>query len=657
MRNPFDLKNTVESDKWRVGEEGEGIAFEESLAPTDLQERLEREGDPKSQSRFLVFFLLGVLSLVLGRLYYLTVERHDYYAEIAKGNRLRVEYLPAPRGALYDRFGEVLAANKPSFELVGSPLDLPSEALERDLVVAKVAEILGMPAAEIESLVSGEEVKVYESVLIKQNLERDQALILHEQARDLPGFRVVNTPLRDYKQGPVFAHTIGYVGKVSAAEYRELASAGYRFNDFLGKTGLEQVYEAALRGQFGERQVEVDARGVVKKVFGEKEPFTGRSLRLNLDAGLQERLDQALRQRLLGINRGRGAAIIMEPGSGKILAYVSLPSFDNNLFAEGIDAVTYQKIVEDKNLPLFNRAIQGVYPPGSTIKPLVAVAALEEEIVTPKTLIDDSGQIVIRNPFGGPPSYFYNYNRRPLGLLDVRKAIAYSSDVFFYIVGGGYEPAKIEGLGVERLAGYFQGFGFGQKLGIDLNGEQEGLVPTPEWKKQRFADDPFSSRWVLGNTYNISIGQGDLLVTPLQLVSATAAIANGGKLYRPYLVDRIVDNEGNTTKQFAPEILRELGIEQEYLTVVREGMRRVVTEGTAKALNSLSIAVAGKTGTAQFDPRNPYRTHAWFAGFAPYANPEIAILVMIEDGGEGSVSAAPVASEVLEWWSRNRYNR
>lgn len=657
MRNPFRLKNTIESESWQVEEDREEIAFEESLAGADSQEILEREGDPKSHLGLASFLLVAVLLLIFGRLYYLTVLKHQYYSEIAQGNRLRVEYLLAPRGAIYDSTGTVLAGNKPSFELVASPLDLPKDPTELGSVIEKVAELSQMSGDEIRQIIADDKASVYESVLIKQNLSRDEALIFSERAATLPGFRVADTPIRDYRNAPDYAHVLGYVGKINAQEYQDKSREGYLYNDFLGKTGLEQVYEQYLRGRFGERQVEVDARGVVKKVFGEKPPISGNNLYLNIDAGLQQALLRALRSRLQAINRTKAAAIAMDPKSGKILAYVSLPSFDNNLFAEGIAPQEYQKLLTDKNQPLFNRAIQGTYPPGSTVKPMVASAALQEKVITQKTLVEDRGVILIRNIYGGPDYPFYGYSRKALGILDVRRAIALSSDIFFYIVGGGYDAAKIEGLGIERLASYFRKFGLGEKLGIDLPGEQAGLVPTPEWKKAYFGADPLASRWYLGDTYHVSIGQGDLLVTPLQLLSWIATIANGGTIYRPYLVDRVTDNDGKTVKQFEPQVASQVGIDPDLLRVVREGMRMAVTEGTAKSLNILEISSAAKTGTAQFDAKHPERSHAWFTAFAPYEDPKIAIAVLIEDGGEGGVNSVPVVRETLDWWSKNRYNK
>ncbi|MDP3994045.1 MAG: penicillin-binding protein 2 [Candidatus Doudnabacteria bacterium] len=657
MRNPFKIKNGIEGEGFEIDTPYDSLAFEESLfgADSSSQERLERgEGIAKLRLSFLWWLAILAFISIGARLYYLGITEHSYYREISEGNRLRVEYLPAPRGAVYDRYGEVLAGNRPSFELVATPLDLPKDQLEQENVIARVAAIIGAPADEVKKILTQDQSVSFQSVLIKQNISREQALIFNEQARELPGFRVVNTPIRDYKSPLALSHVLGFVGKISAEEYEQYSPQGYLFNDSLGKTGLEQVYEDYLRGVFGQRQVEVDARGIIKKVFGEKSSLPGLNLHLNIDYGLQQTIYDSLQGRLRALGRKRAAAIAMDPRNGQILAYVSLPAYDNNLFAEGISPTDYGRLVSDLNQPLFNRAISGTYPPGSTVKPMVAAAALSEGIITDKTVIQDDGYIVIKNIYGGPDSFFYGYGRRALGLMDVRRAIALSSDIFFYIMGGGYEPEKIEGLGIERLAEYYRKFKIHEKLGIDLPGEKEGLVPTPAWKKERFGDDPNLSRWYLGDTYHAAIGQGDLLASPLHVLSWTATIGNGGTTYEPQIVNRIEDNNGGIVARLEPKALSTLDIDPKYIQIAREGMRQAVTEGTARSLNSLSITSGAKTGTAQFDAKNPLRSHAWFAAFAPYENPEIAVVVLIEDGGEGGINSVPVVKDALDWWSKNR---
>lgn len=654
MRNPFITKNTLESlgSSRPFQNSDEPIEFEESIIDPQSPEILEQQG-AKTKFHFSSLLVVSILAFgLLGvRLYYLTIIKHGYFREIAEGNRLRIEYLSSPRGAIFDSRGVQIAGSRPSFELVLSPLDLPKDPAQKESVIRRVSEIFQIPPEDLRLIVTSEGMKVYESVLVKQNVSREQTLLFHEQSVNLPGFRILNVPIRNYENSVIYSHLLGFVGKISPEEYAEKTATGYLFNDSLGKNGIEQQYEEYLRGKFGQRRVEVDARGTVKKIFGEKPPESGLNLVLNLDAELQESLYNALQSRLRMLGRKKAAAIALNPQNGKVLAFLSLPGFDNNLFAEGIPAADYQKLVSDKNEPLFNRAIAGTYPPGSTVKPLVAAGALQEGVITSKTVIDDRGFIVIRNNYGGPDSYFYGYGRKALGVLDVRKAVALSSDVFFYITGGGYEPAKIAGMGIEKLAEYYRRFAVGERLGIDLPGEASGLVPDPEWKRQRFGAD---GRWYLGNTYHVSIGQGDLLASPLHVVSWIATIANEGKIYKPLVVDRVEDWDGRVVRKFEPEVIRNVNIEPQYLQIAREGMREAVVGGTARALNSLGVAVAAKTGTAQFDAKDPNRSHAWFAAFAPYDDPQIAIVVLIEDGGEGGVNSMPVVRETLDWWIKNR---
>ena len=656
MKNPFSLKNGIAEGKIPLGPPESPLDFEESFLDEDGSEILERKSEDVRIFRILWPLLLVVFVMLLGRLSYLTFAKHEYYASVAEGNRLRIEYVPAPRGGIYDEYGQSLGVNRPSFELVANFLDIPKEEAALKEAMATVAAAVHLSEEEIGNILEREQSSdPNQSILIKQNLSREEALVFLERAGAASGFRVVNAPIRDYKDSFVFSHLIGYVGKVNAEEYLDKREEGYHYNDSIGKTGLELIYEDDLRGTFGQRQVEVDARGAIQKVFGEKVAQPGKNLYLNIDAPLQKKLYETLSNRIIGTGRKSGAAIAMNPQNGRILALVSFPGFDNNLFAEGISAEDFKRLESDKSRQLFNRAVAGTYPPGSTVKPMVAAAALNEGIVNERTIIEDKGYIVIPNIYGGPDFFFYGYNRVGLGRMDVRSAIAFSSDIYFYVSGGGYEAQKIDGLGIDRLAEYFRKFKLGEPLGIDLPGEASGLVPTLAWKKEYFAGDEALSRWYLGDTYHVSIGQGDLLATPLQVLSWTVTLANGGTIWRPFIVDRVEDQDGRVIQKNEPQSLGALDIDQKNLEIVREGMRQVVTDGTAKSLQQLPITSAGKTGTAQFDAKNLLRTHAWFTAFAPYENPEIAIVVLIEDGGEGGTNSVPVAREVLDWWARERF--
>jgi penicillin-binding protein 2 len=374
---------------------------------------------------------------------------------------------------------------------------------------------------------------------------------------------------------------------------------------------------------------------------------------LNVDKGLQEFAASVF-------NKAKGAVVIMEPKTGAVKALVSVPGYDNNLFAHGISSADYQKLLSNKDLPLFNRAIAGQYPPGSTVKPMVALAGLEEGTITDKTTIVDRGVLVIPNQFNPGIAYnFYGWNHGGLGPLDVYSAIARSSDIYFYTVGGGHpdSPNIKNPLGANRLASWYRKFGVGSLLGIDLPGEKTGVVADPAWKENYFKSDAILRKWYLGDTYHISIGQGDMLVTPLQMAEWTSVIANGGVGYKPQLVQKIVDQNGQTVLEPKPEELVHQFGKPENWKIVQTAMRDTVLYGSAKQLLSLPITSAGKTGTSQFDGSDPSRTHAWFTSYAPYEDPKIVVTVLVEAGGEGHAEAEPIAKQILQWWSQNRYNK
>ena len=330
-----------------------------------------------------------------------------------------------------------------------------------------------------------------------------------------------------------------------------------------------------------------------------------------------------------------GSALALDPRTGEILALATYPSFDNNLFARGIKGKQYEALIENKRNPMLNRPLAAAFPAGSTIKPLVAAAGLQEGVITANTKIVDRGVISVGS------FNFYGWNRSGLGGMDVFRAMAMSSDPFFYLVGGGHPDYGIEGLGIERLSDYMFRFGLGKRTGINLPGEAEGLVPTPAWKKQKFAGTD-EQNWYQGNTYHVSIGQGDLLVTPLQLTQYVAAVANGGKIYRPLIA-----------KTESPEVKGEVGVSADNLKIVREAMREVILSGTSQSMKRLPVSSAGKTGTAQFGDLT--RTHAWFSAFAPYEDPQIVVTAMVESGGGGEPSAVPIVRESLRWWAANRF--
>lgn len=599
---------------------------------------------------FLVFFLMA------GRLIYLQGFKGEYYRNFAEHNRLRKQLILAPRGVIKDRQGEVLAKSAPSLNLVFVPYDLPKSDWKAQLM--KLSEILAIDIGTAEKKMLNVNSASVEPVIIKQDISLEESVLFETRASDFLGFSVQKIPVRDYSAQPeAYFHVLGYAGLVSAEDLQVLDKNLYSNFDFVGKAGIEQMYENYLHGINGSSQVEVDAKGRVLAELGTQNPQSGNTLILNLDKPLQELLYNRLQS---ASGKRRAAAIAINPKTGEVLALVSLPSLNGAKFMRGFLPEEYEKILKNPARPLFNRSIAGVYPPGSTIKPVVATAALEEGVIDENTKYNDQGVLIIPHRYDPSVDYsFYGWKREGLGLVDVRQAIAKSSDIFFYIVSGGYPKADLPGLGIDRLAAYFRKFNLGRSLGIDLPGEQKGLVPDPEWKKNYFKDDPILSRWYLGDTYHVGIGQGDLLATPLQVAFWTATIANRGVGMQPQILKKVLKGDDSQEVLFEqrPQVLADRFIDLKHIRAVSEGMRETVVSGSAKSLNTLPIAAAGKTGTSQFDSSDPKRTHAWFTAYAPYEDPKIAITVLVEAGGEGSGVAVPVVGEALKWWAENRYNQ
>ncbi|MBI4363298.1 MAG: penicillin-binding protein 2 [Candidatus Doudnabacteria bacterium] len=575
--------------------------------------------------------LLVVFLILAGRVLYLQTVRGEEYRDLAEGNKLRVQYLLAPRGLILDRAGKTIVGNIPSFELTVVPSSLP-QGQQYEEVLGEISKVTGKTVDELKAVIDQTQKDSVQPQTVLEDLPKDQALTLVSRISRLPGLGVQDSPIRDYKDPLVFAHLTGYTGKITKQELEGAASKNYLINDYIGKTGLEAYYEDYLRGIPGQKQIEIDARGEVRGDMRQIPAQPGRNIKTNIDYDLQKIIYDSL---VKVMSRGRAkkaAAVATNPQTGEVLALISLPSYDGNMFARGITPKEYQSLLSDPNLPLLNRALSGTYPPGSTVKPMLAVAALTEGTITPQTKILDDGVIRIGN------FTFYGYDPKGLGLMDVYSAIARSSDIFFYTVGGGNPKSPVQGLGPEKLAEWYRKFHLGQALGIDLPSEKDGLVPDPDWKQQVKKE-----QWFLGNTYHISIGQGDLLATPLQVNSWTATIANGGKIMEPHI---LLEKDS--------KVLAENFFDPKWVKAAQDGMRQAVTAGSARSLNSLPIEVSGKTGTAQFDARNLSRTHAWFTSYAPSNDPKIALTVLVESGGEGSSVAAPVAREVYEWWAANR---
>jgi penicillin-binding protein 2 len=595
----------------------------------------------KEKISYVLFGIFLLLSMVLitKALYFQIIQGRNL-SIAAENNKGAASLIIPERGIIYDKNFKKLVSNSPAFDLVCERSQFAVSSPEILGEIEKIANITGTDATELENkILSGSSSEV----LVSEDLSHENLLVFEAKMDELEGCRIQQNTARNYLSGPVFSQILGYTGRINEVEYSN--STGYAFNDYIGKTGLENYYESYLRGIPGTLQVARTASGELKQKSILVDPVPGNNLILNIDAGLQEEIYASLGKSLEKMGAKRGAAVAMDPRTGAVLALVSYPSYDGNLFARGISQEDYDKLQYDLDNPFLNRVIQAHYPTGSTIKPFEAAAALQENLISPDKQINDIGYILVPNQYD--PSIVYRYGGvEPHGWVDMRKALAVSSNIYFYTVGGGYGDQK--GLGPTKIKQYLSLFGWNDKTGIDLPGEFGGLIPDPVWKKS-----VKGTSWVDGDTYNLSIGQSDLQTTPLQVAAAYCAIANGGTLYKPYIVNKIVSGlpgSGQIIKEFYPEIIRSSFIDPDNLEIVREGMRDGVDKpyGLSAMLNDLPIAVAAKTGTAQIPDPNHY--NVWSAVFAPYDDPQIVLVITAESvNGLGAVTL-PVAHDVLNWY-------
>jgi penicillin-binding protein 2 len=579
------------------------------------------------------FFLLlfSVLALLYFRAFQLQIIQAKEFQVKSDANKFLILKTKAERGVIYDQNFKQLVFNKPSFDLILKKEELPKEEREKEKVLREVSSILKIdPEALKEKLNSQDEkVKVFE------NLDHQTLIVLETKIEELPGFEIEKNIQREYLDGETFSHLIGYLGKA----------------DFTGKEGIEKFYDQILGENFGRILVERDAKGKIlsQKIY--ELPKPGKSLVLWLDFDLQKKIKEEMEKKIKEVGARGGAAVAIDPKTGGVLALVSLPSFDNNLFSKGISKEEWEKLEKDPKNPLLNRATSGQYLLGSTVKPFIALAALEEKIISPSKKIDCQGKIEIPHQYN--PEIVYTFKDWTVhGLTDIRKAIAESCNVFFYTIGGGYHGQK--GLGISKIKKYLEVFGFGKLVEADfpIPPFAKGLIGDPEWKRKNFREG-----WWDGDTYNISIGQGYILTTPLQVARAYAAIANGGKLLKPKFVKEIVDEEKNVIEVIQPEVESEIPLDPTNFQIVREGMRWAVTgqnspHASCLALNNLPVAVAAKTGTAQVPKKGCEDCYnIWVSVFAPYEDPKIVLTIMLEDvKGRLSGVVVPVAKEVLNWY-------
>lgn len=609
----------------------DGIEIDDAILTVTEKDAVKMEWPlNRSVSSLLLFGMLTFLAILGGRVFYLSVTKGDEYSAIALRNSLRSLIIPAPRGIVYDISGKPLVRNVPSMDMVLIPADIPSEEAAQSTLQAALVSTFNIDETQLADAFAKIDRRSTLPILVKEKMTQEETLLFLSRSHDLPGMSLYKTTKRNYTDSLIFSHILGYEGKIRKEELE--AHPEYLLTDSIGKQGIEKSYESSLRGKHGFERVEIDAFGKVKKALGVVQPTPGSDLILNIDADLQKKIFDSLQAILEKNDLKRAAAVALDPRTGAVRALVSLPSFDNNLFSGGISSEAYNKLIDDPSEPLFNRVIAGEYPPGSTVKPVLAAGALSEGLVDEHTVIESRGGISVGRFFFG--------DWKVHGFTDIRRAIAVSSDVYFYSIGGGY--GSVRGLGMDGMKKYYELFGYGSKTGIDLGSEADGLIPDADWKQKRIGE-----RWYIGDTYHAAIGQGFVTATPLQVLSSIVPIANGGTLYVPRIVSQIRSADGRVT-MVSPQVIRKDFIRPDILRIVREGMRETVTEGTAQQLKDLPIAIAGKTGTAQFGSAD--KTHGWFVSFAPFEAPELAMIVLVEGQGEEGYNAVPVTREVYQWY-------
>jgi penicillin-binding protein 2 len=562
----------------------------------------DRPRPVRSLSRFITFVLIVVLAVsgLTARLFYLQVVDGGHLATLAVHNRSVLEPIQSPRGLIYDRNGRALVTNVPTFVVKLRPSDLPLD--QRAVVVERLAALLGMATADINSTIDGNPGSTFDLVRIATDVNENTARLISEAGTDLPGVQVVVEARRQYTDGPLMSQILGYTGPVSGDQLQNLKAAGYLPDDLIGKAGIEAQYEAQLRGIYGSQSVQVDASGLktqALQTITAAQP--GDSLTLTIDTKDQQNAQKALTWAMKTVGIKRGVVIVMNPQTGEVLALVSLPTYDNNQFARGISNAEYAKLLNNPDKPLTNHATQAHYPPGSTYKLVAATGVLADGKITPKTKVATKGYLTLGS------TRFYDWNHRGFGLCDIYCGFGHSSDTFFFQMAGK--------LGIDRLGYWAKQYGFGQLTGIDLPGEVPGIVPTNQWKQ-----DALGTRIFPGEVYQAGIGQGYDVVTPIQLINAYAALANGGTLHQPQIVRDIVGPDGKVVRPFQPKVLHKLNVPASVLKVMRNAARATVTLRHTYNLVDLPVKVAGKSGTAEFglkDSKGRLPFSSWFVGFVP----------------------------------------
>jgi penicillin-binding protein 2 len=587
-------------------------------------------------------FVMFMFFVLFVRFFYLQVVRHEHYSTLAEANRISIAPIVPNRGIIVDRNGVVLAHNYSAYTLEITPSKIEDIDALID-ALAEVVEITPRDRRRFKKLL--DESKSFESLPIRNRLSDEEIARFAAHRHRFPGVDINARLFRQYPQGELFSHVVGHIGRINQRELEQLETDGldtnYRGTEYIGKVGLEQSYEKHLHGTTGVEEVEVDSGGRAVRTLSRKPPVSGNNIVLNLDAGLQETVYRAF-------GEFRGALVAIDPSNGGVMAFVSKPGFDPNLFVDGIDPQNWKELNESIDRPMVNRALAGTYPPGSTFKPFMALAALTSGKRRPEQAISDPGYFNFGN------HTFRDDKVGGHGAVDMYKSIVVSCDTYYYLLAND--------LGIDGISNFMRRFGFGSRTGIDLTGESRGILPSQEWKRKRFRT-PEQQKWYAGETISIGIGQGYNSYTPLQLASAIATLANDGLMYRPHIVNYIEDIVTRARTPIEPKPLANLDLKPEHLRVVKDALIGVNKEGTgARAFAGTSYVSAGKTGTAQVIAikqgekyvasrvAERHRDHALFIAYAPADNPKIAVAVLVENAGFGAAAAAPIARKVFDYY-------
>jgi penicillin-binding protein 2 len=571
---------------------------------------------------------IGFLILLL-RLWYLQILQGDRYSVLSTNNRLRVRPVEAPRGFILDRNGDILVENRPTFDLYATPEDVTNP----EEVSAALAEILGVPASEVEARLAEGKARPYQPLLLRKDVTQAMLVAVEERKLDLPGVSLRIRPIRAYPSGGIAANLLGYVSEVNQAQLAREEYRDFQPGESLGQSGVERRFDGFLRGIDGGEHVEVDARGRALRLVSRVDARSGSNLYLTIDRRIQEAAEAAFAGK-------KGTVAVMNPTTGEILALVSRPSYDPNLFAQRLTGEDWQRIANDPEHPLANRAFQAQYPPGSIFKLIVTIAGLESGALTPETKFYDPGYFYLGS------QKFDDWKKGGHGTLDLRGAIVNSCNVYFYQAG--------LRVGIDEIVRVSRAFGLGEPPGFGLGDEARGNLPDPQPRKRG------QPGWSAGNTVVASIGQGAVVTSPMQLLVMVSAIANGGTIYRPWVVKKVTSLAGDVLEEYEPEPLRQVQVKPETLAFVRQAMLGVVEQGTGTRARVPGILIGGKTGTAQVVKKGEGKGHAelkdhgWFVSFAPVDNPQLAVVVLVENGGFGGQVATPVAKAVYEAAFANR---